>query len=149
MLTITKDGIGIRQFSWKTLHEKGYHVRRTMAFRGNDVPNDLWHHIVCRNEAIFGTCVGPGKGSKDPGPDFQSDPRVKVFSFSGFRNRFFVKPTWGAFKVWVKAPRSDRRPPTLYLSHVHRFAFWKCMRLSVVPRRICWKLTGFELGVNF
>ena len=90
MLTSTKDGIGIRQFSWKTLHEKGYHVRSSMAFRGNDVPNGLWHHIVCRNEAIFGTCVGPGMGSKAPGADFQSDQRATRFSFSWCRNGFFL-----------------------------------------------------------
>ena len=37
-----------------------------MALRGNDVGNGPWHRIVCQNEAIFGTCVGPRMGSKTP-----------------------------------------------------------------------------------
>ena len=83
--------IGIRQLFWKTLHQKGYHVQSSMAFRGNDVGNGPWHCIVCRNEAILGTCVGPGMGSKAPVADFQSDPRLTVFSFSGCRNEFFCE----------------------------------------------------------
>ena len=82
--------IGIRQLFRKTLHEKGYHVRSSMAFRGNDVGNVILCGIVCRNEAILGTCVGPGMGSKAPGSDFQSDPRATRFSFSGCRNVFFL-----------------------------------------------------------
>ena len=89
IVTSTNDGIGIRRLFWKTLHEKGYHVRSSMAFRGNDVANGLWHHIVCRNEGIFGTCAGLGMGSKAPDADFHSDPRATVFSFSGCRNGFF------------------------------------------------------------
>ena len=68
-----------------------------MAFRGNDVGNVILCGLVCRNEAILGTCVGPGMGSKAPGADFQSDPRATRFSFSGCRNGFFfVKQLQGA-----------------------------------------------------
>ena len=68
-----------------------------MAFRGNDVAKGLWHRIVCQNEAIFDMCVGPGMGSKAPDVDFESDPRAKVFSFSGCQNGFFfVKELHGA-----------------------------------------------------
>jgi hypothetical protein len=87
----SKIRIGIWKLSWKTLHEKGYHVHNSMAFSGNDVGNGMWHCIVCWNEAIFGTCVAPGMGRKAPGADIQSDPRAMVFSFSGFRNGFFLK----------------------------------------------------------
>ena len=79
----TKDGIGIRQLFWKTLQEKGYHVRSSMAFRGNDVANGLWHRMVCRNEAIFGTSMVPRMGSKTLDADFQSDTRAMKFLFSG------------------------------------------------------------------
>ena len=89
IVTSTKDVIGIRQLFWKTLHEKGYHVRSSIAFRGNDVGHGFWHGIVCRNDAILGTCVFPGMGSKDPITDFQSDPRTIHFSF-------FVKQLQGA-----------------------------------------------------
>ena len=61
-----------------------------MAFRGNDVGNVILCGIVCRNEAILGTCVGPGMGSKAPDADFQSDLRATRFSFSGCQNGFFL-----------------------------------------------------------
>ena len=96
IVTSTKDGIGIRRLFWNTLHEKGYHVQSSMAFRGNDMANGLWHHIVCQNEALFGTWAGPGMGSKAPGADFQCDQRVTRFSFSSCRNGFFCEATTGA-----------------------------------------------------
>jgi hypothetical protein len=111
LLTIPKVGIGIPQLSWETLDEKGYHIRSSLTFRENGVGNGSWHCIVCQNKAIFGMYLGPGMGSKAPGADFQSDPRAMVFSFSGFRNSFFL---WNSYRV---VPRSDRRPHTHHLSH--------------------------------
>ena len=90
LVSSTKNKLGIRQLYWKTLHEKSYHVRSSTAFRGNDIVNGLWHCIVCRNEAIFGTCVGLEMGSKASGAGFRSDPRATRFSFSGCRNGFFL-----------------------------------------------------------
>ena len=49
------------------------------GFRVNNVGNDIWHGIVCQNEAILGTCVCSGMGSKASVTDFQSDPRAIRF----------------------------------------------------------------------
>ena len=94
-----------------------------MAFRGNDVANGIWHHIVCRNEAIFGTCVGPGMGSKAPGADFQSDQRATRFSFSGCRDGcFFVKQLQGAHVSIARDHRiviGDRLLTTYHMPYAH------------------------------
>ena len=71
-----------------------------MTFRGNDVGNGLWHDILCRNEAILGTYVGPEMGSKAPGGDFQSNPQTNRFPFSRCRNIFFCEAaTWAHFSI--------------------------------------------------
>jgi hypothetical protein len=112
--------LGIKLLFWKTLHENSYHVWSSIAFRANGVGNGLGHGIVCRNEAILGTCVSPGMGSKPPGSDFQSDPRATRFPFSRCLNGFFCEAaTWGAFKVWARpcAVIGDRLRTTYHMPY--------------------------------
>ena len=62
-----------------------------MAFWVNNVGNGISHDIVCQNEAILGTCVCSGMGSKASVTDFQSDPRAIRFFIFGVPERVFSK----------------------------------------------------------
>jgi hypothetical protein len=82
----------------------------------------MWHYIICRNEAIFGTFVGHGTGGKAPGVDFQSDPRAMVFIFLGFRNGVFCEAATGAHLRFGRDPRAmigDRLHITYHIPYAH------------------------------
>ena len=96
LATTTFVKIRIQQLFQKTLHEKGYHVRSSMGFRGNGVGNGLWHGIVCRNEAILGTCVGPRMGSKSRARISSLTTGNPFFIFGVPRRFFFCEAARGA-----------------------------------------------------
>ena len=89
--------IGIRQLFWKTLHEKGYHVRSSMAFRGNDVANGIWHHIVFLERGHICHVRGPWDGKQGPRRGFpirHTGDGIFIFGVTG--RLFFVKQLRGA-----------------------------------------------------